>query len=327
MPTGIIAFAEQRGGQFKKAAFETVSTAAALKAKIGGQVTVVVIGQGISAAAAGLAAYGADKIVAFDHDHLRLYSTEGYGRALVQAVRAIDPAVILASATTMGRDLAGWVAAALGCAIAQECTAIDVEGGQLKAVRPVYAGKALAKTSFTTSPAFITIRPNVFPGVVQSEGKKGDVTAMGLDFSLDTIRAIVKDIVAPQNQALDVTEAAIVVAGGRGVGGPDGFKPLEELAKVLGAAVGASRAVVDAGWRDHGSQVGQTGKTVSPTLYIACGISGAIQHIAGMRTSKVIVAVNKDKEAPIFKISNYGIVGDLFEVVPAMTEAFKRALS
>ena len=327
MPHGILAFAEQREGVFKKAAFEAVRTAANLKAALGGEVTAVVIGKGIQGVAGQLAAYGADRIWAFDQDHLRYYSGEGYTACLVQAIKAADPLLVLMSATTMGRDLAASAAAAVGSGLASDCTGLDVDGQKIVATRPVYAGKAIAKTIISTVPAMATLRPNVFSGEALSPGKTGEVSVQACAFSPASIRAIVKDILAPQNQALDVAEASIVVSGGRGVGGPEGFKPLEELAKVLGAAVGASRAVVDAGWRDHASQVGQTGKVVAPTLYIAAGISGAIQHIAGMRTSKVIVAINKDPEAPIFKIANYGIVGDLFEVIPALTEAFRKALN
>jgi electron transfer flavoprotein alpha subunit len=326
MPQGVLAFVEQREGTIKKAALEAVSTAARLKKDLGGQAVAVVIGAGIRDAAATLAAYGADRILAFDHDHLRRYSADGYGRALLQAIKSVEPAAVLIPATILGRDLGAYVAAELGAGLASDCTAIDAAGGQIRATRPVYAGKALSKTIIESRPALIGMRPNVFAAEVTSPDAKGEVESVPLQFSPDAIRAIVKDIVAPQHEALDVSEAQIVVTGGRGVGGPEGFKPLEELAKVLGAAVGASRAVVDAGWRDHGSQVGQTGKTVSPTLYIACGISGAIQHLAGMRTSKVIVAINKDPEAPIFKVANYGIVGDLFEVVPALTAAFKKLL-
>jgi electron transfer flavoprotein alpha subunit len=326
MAQGIVAFCEQREGEFKKSAFEAVSAAAALKADLGGDVTAVVIGHEIQDMAAGLAAYGADKVIAFDQSFLRVYSTGGYGRCLVQAIQSCDPAAVIIPASIMGRDLSAWTAGKIDAPLAMDCDEIKAEGGAIKARRPVYAGKAKAWVSGASSPMVLAIRPNVFDAKEVAPGANAEVQVLGVDFSIDSIRAIVTDITSPENAELDVAEADIVVSGGRGVGGPEGFAPLEALAKTLGAAVGASRAVVDAGWRDHAAQVGQTGKVVAPTLYIACGISGAIQHLAGMRTSRVIVAINKDAEAPIFKVADYGIVGDLFEVVPALDAAFKEAL-
>ncbi len=326
MPQGILTFAEQRDGAFKKAAYEAVSAGAALKGDFGGAVSAVVIGKGVQEIAPQLGAYGADEVLAFDQDFLDKYSTEGYGRALVQAVQAKDPALVIVPATSMGRDLAAWTAAKLGMACAMDSVEIGVEGGKARARRPLYAGKAFAWVEPKDGPLLVAIRPNVFAATESAPGTAAPVAVQPLEFSADNLRAIVKDITAPAEAQLDVSEADIVVSGGRGIGGPEGWAPLEELAKVLGAAVGASRAVVDAGWREHAAQVGQTGKVVAPSLYIACGISGAIQHLAGMRTSKVIVAINKDAEAPIFKVANYGIVGDLFEVVPALTEEFKKVL-
>ncbi|MEZ6195953.1 MAG: electron transfer flavoprotein subunit alpha/FixB family protein [Planctomycetota bacterium] len=327
MSQGIIAFCEQREGALKKTAFESVSAAAKLAETLGGGVTAVVVGDGIQDAAASLAAWGADRVVAFDQNFLRAYSTGGYGRAVVQAVKALDPAAVVIPASTMGRDLAAWVAARLEAPLAMDCDEFEVADGAIRARRPVYAGKAKAWVVGDGAPFVLAIRPNVFGAVERKPGATADVEVMGVEFSIDTIRAIVTDIRAPENAEIDVAEANVVVAGGRGVGGPEGFGPLESLAKTLGGAVGASRAVVDSGWRDHAAQVGQTGKVVAPTLYIACGISGAIQHLAGMRTSKVIVAINKDPEAPIFKVADYGIVGDLFEVVPALEAALKEAMA
>ncbi|MCB9831845.1 MAG: electron transfer flavoprotein subunit alpha/FixB family protein [Planctomycetes bacterium] len=326
MPQGILTFAEQRDGSFKKVAFEATSAAAALKADFGGKVTSVVIGKGVQAIAAKLGAYGADEVLAFDQDLFDKYSTGGYGRALVQAVQVCDPALIIVPATTMGRDLAAWAAAKLGVACAMDCVEIKAEGGKPRVRRPVYAGKAFATLEPTTGALVAAIRPNVFAAKESAPGTEAPVKVLPIEFSAESIRAMVKRIAAPAEARLDVAEADIVVAGGRGIGSPEGWAPLEELAKVLGAAVGASRAVVDSGWRDHADQIGQTGKVVAPTLYFACGISGAIQHLAGMRTSKVIVAINKDPEAPIFKVANYGIVGDLFEVLPALTAEFKKVL-
>ncbi len=326
MSQGILVFAEQRDGSFKKAAFEACSAAQRLKADLGGDVCAIVIGRNIQDLAKGLGSWGADQVLAFDQEHFEKYSTGGYGRALLQSIQKIVPAGIIIPATTMGKDLGAYVAAKLPAGLAADCTDFEVKDGQVHASRPVYAGKAISRVRAAKGPLILGIRPNVFTAKECCPGQEAPVSVEPLEFSLDNIRAIVKEITAPENATLDVAEADIVVAGGRGVGGSEGFAPLEELAQVLGAAIGASRAAVDAGWRDHAAQVGQTGKVVAPQLYIAAGISGAIQHLAGMRTSKCIVAINKDAEAPIFKVANYGIVGDLFEVVPALTEELRKVL-
>ncbi len=326
MSQGILAFAEQREGSLKKAALEACTAATKLKADLGGDVTAVVIGKNVQDIAKTLGAYGADNVMVFDQDNFNMYSTGGYGRALLQAIKKVDPKGIVIPATTMGKDLGAYIAAKLPAGLAADCVAFEVKDGAVHASRPVYAGKAMSHVSAADGPLILGIRPNVFGAQEVNPGGEAPVSVEPLDFSLDNIRAMVKEIAAPANAVLDVAEADIVVAGGRGVASEEGFAPLDELAEVLGAAVGASRAAVDAGWRDHAAQVGQTGKVVAPQLYIAAGISGAIQHLAGMRTSKCIVAINKDAEAPIFKVANYGIVGDLFEIVPAMTEAFKKIL-
>ncbi len=323
----VLAFCEVRDGRCKKAAFEAITAAKNLAADLGGPVTALVVGHGIQDDAARLAAWGADRILAADHDFLALYSTGGYGRCLVQAIEMVSPKAVIVPATIMGKDLAAWAAAKLGAPLASDCTGFEVADGALRVRRPVFAGKALAWTHGEGEPFFLGLRPNTMAAKEIAPGSEGAVEALPLAFEPSTIRAVVKQITRGDKGDLDVAEAEIVVAGGRGVGGPEGFEPLRELAKVLGAAVGASRAAVDAGWIDHASQVGQTGKVVSPNLYLAIGISGAIQHLAGMRTAKVIVAVNKDPEAPIFKVADYGIVGDLFEVVPALTKAFQETLA
>jgi electron transfer flavoprotein alpha subunit len=232
---------------------------------------------------------------------------------------------VVFAASAQGKDLAPRVAARLGVPLAADATELAVDGGAVIVTRPVYAGKAQLKVKVTATPAVVSLRPNVFTPVERP--KAG--TAETAPVSGDAGRVVVKGIKAAAGGTLDVAEASIVVSGGRGMKEPANFKLLEDLAAALGgrAAVGASRAVVDAGWRPHGDQVGQTGKTVSPSLYVAVGISGAIQHLAGMRTAKVIVAINKDKDAPIFKVADYGIVGDLFEVVPKLTEEIRRLTS
>ncbi|MBA2244197.1 MAG: electron transfer flavoprotein subunit alpha/FixB family protein, partial [Gemmatimonadetes bacterium] len=221
------------------------------------------------------------------------------------------------------KDLAPRVAARLGVGYAADCTAFEVEGGEVVATRPRYAGKVFSRVRFTGKPALLSVRPNVV--MPTQSARAGEIR--NLDVNLDGVDAgaVVREVRAAGGEKLDVSEAPVIVSGGRGLREPENFKLLEELAEALGnAAVGASRAVVDAGWRPHGEQVGQTGKTVAPTLYFAVGISGAIQHLAGMRTSKYIVAINKDPEAPIFKVADYGIVGDLFEILPRLTEEVRK---
>jgi electron transfer flavoprotein alpha subunit len=213
----------------------------------------------------------------------------------------------------------------MGVGLASDCTALEIADGRLLATRPIFAGKALAKVKLNSDPQMATVRPNVLAEPEPDAGAAAAVESMAP--RAEGVRAKVVGIAGAGEGEIDVAEAEIIVSGGRGVAGPEGFVPVRSLAKTLGAAVGASRAAVDAGWIEHSHQVGQTGKTVTPNLYIACGVSGAIQHLAGMKTSKVIVAVNKDPEAPIFKIANYGIVGDLFEVVPLLEKEFKTLLS
>ncbi len=324
MSNGILAFIEQREGQIKKAGIEGLCAAVSLKTD-GVTVTAVVIGSGITEASAALAAYGADEIVVFDQEFLGRYATGSYSRCLIQVIEQQSPRLVIVPATTLGKDLAAQIAGRCETGLAADCTSMEWTDGGFNAIRPVYAGKVLQHLNIATTPAIAGLRPGVIAVTETQPGATSEPTAMEVDFSIDTVRAIVDDIKAPGDSVLDVAEAEVVVAGGRGIGGPDGFGPLKELADVLGGAVGASRAVVDAGWCEHGLQVGQTGKVVSPSLYIACGISGAIQHVAGMRNSGVIVAVNKDADAPIFKLADYGIVGDVSEVVPAMIEAFRAA--
>jgi electron transfer flavoprotein alpha subunit len=234
----------------------------------------------------------------------------------------MQPALVLLGATTTGKDLAPRLAARLAVGLASDCTGFAVENGQLRITRPIYAGKAIATVEETQKPYMVTARPNVFAAPEPDTSLKATTETIPGDTG--EIRAKVVEMIKEAGERVELTEADIVVSGGRGLKAPENFAMIEELAKVLGAAVGASRAAVDAGWKDHSYQVGQTGKVVTPTLYIACGISGAIQHLAGMKTSKYIVAVNKDPDAPIFKVADYGIVADVFRVVPVLTEEFKK---
>ena len=269
-----------------------------------------------------LGGFGADKVITLTNAGFGMYAPEGYARAIAERMNTAGYGAVLFAASAMGKDLAPRVAARLGRPLVQDITDLSVAGGAVIAIRPVYAGKALLKVRVAGSPAVLSLRPNVFTPVPRP--KAGAQESAAVDGSAG--RVLVTQIKAAPAGTLDVAEAPIIVSGGRGLKEPANFKVLEELAAAFAgrAAVGASRAVVDAGWRPHADQVGQTGKTVSPTLYVAVGISGAIQHLAGMRTSKVIVAINKDKDAPIFKVADYGIVGDLFEVVPKLTEEIKK---
>ncbi len=318
MTQAILVIAEQTDGVFRKVTFEAVSAARRMAADIGAQVVAVAAGSQIEAAAAQLGAYGADRILVADDPALADFRTEAYAHVLAPIISKTAPAVVLTGATSQGRDLAARLAARLNAALAGDCVALRVEAGHVKATRPMYGGKVLADVVLTGAPAFVTIRPNSFELVQQAGAGTLEKEAV----SLGELRT---QVVGRQLDAgkVELTEADVVVAGGRGMGGAD-FSAVEALAQALGGAVGASRSAVDEGWRPASDQVGQTGKTVAPNLYIACGISGAIQHLAGMSSSKVIVAVNKDPEAPMIAKADYAIVGDLFEVLPALTAEIRK---
>jgi len=319
----ILTFAEHKDGQLRRASLETVSEAARLAAKAGAQVESVLIGSGDDALVTELGTYGAARVHVFADGALGSYATEPYARALAQVIGAVKPSAVLVPFTSMGKDLAPRVAAKVGAGLASDCVAFEVDGARLKARRPVYAGKAFATVQWDGEPQMATLRPNVFALSPPDAGRKAEKVAGTVD---TTARAKVTGTHATGAGKLELTEAQIIVSGGRGLKGPENFHLVHGLADAFGAAVGASRAVVDAGWVDHQYQVGQTGKTVSPNLYIAVGLSGAIQHLAGMSSSRTIVAINKDADAPIFKVANYGILGDVFEVVPKLTEAAKAYL-
>jgi electron transfer flavoprotein alpha subunit len=285
----------------------------------------VVLGApGVGAAAGDLGRYGADLVFVGESAAFERYSAEGFTTAIAAFIREHGCDAALFPASAMGRDLAPRVAARLGVGYVSDCTAVELRDGVVTATRPEFAGKLVATIAATGSPAVLSLRPNVFLPV--ESARPGEVRPLDVSADEADFGAIVREIRAGAAEKLDVGEAQVVVSGGRGMQSPDNFHLLEELAAAFGGkgAVGASRAVVDAGWRPHAEQVGQTGKTVAPTLYIAVGISGAIQHLAGMRTSRYIVAINRDPEAPIFKVADYGIVGDLFEILPRMTEEVRR---
>ncbi len=315
----VIVFIEQREGKAKKASFELVAASAAA----GNETHAVIIGDSVTAIANEAAQYGANKIHLVQDAGLKLYSAESYARALTTAIKSLSPEIVLAAHTPMGKELMPTVSVQVDGALATDCTSLAFSGGKLQAKRPVYSGKAMVEVEFLGSGIqMATVRPNALGLPKPDTSKTADASNISVDLS--GLKTKILEVVKGNSARPDVTEAAIVVSGGRSLKSAENFKILEDLADTVGAAVGASRAAVDAGFRPHRDQVGQTGKVVSPTCYIACGISGAIQHLAGMRTSKVIVAINSDPQAPIFQIADYGVVGDLFQVVPALTNEFKK---
>lgn len=316
--SAVLAVLEQRGGVLRNVSHEVVTGARRLADALGARVEALVLGGAAVRGTDRVGRFGADQVTTLTNAAFGQYAPEAYSAAVAGRARARQCAAVVFAASATGKDLAPRVAARLGVALAQDVTDVAVEDGAVTVVHPVYAGKALLKLRLASTPALLSLRASVFTPVERPAAGAEEVTAVDAEAG----RVVVRAIKAAAAGTLDVAEAPIIVSGGRGLREPANFKLLEELARAFGgaAAVGASRAVVDAGWRPHADQVGQTGKTVSATLYIAVGISGAIQHLAGMRTSKVIVAINKDKDAPIFKVADYGIVGDLFEVVPRLTE-------
>ena len=322
MAKGVWIVAEQREGALRKVSFELASTARKLADQLGEEVGAVLLGSGVEAMAAELGKYGVDKVFVADNPALEPYTTDAHAAAVAKAVKDNDPSILLLGASTQGKDLSARLVGKLATGMATDCTDVKIADGKLLAIRPMYAGKCFGEVVVTGTPQMASLRPNVF--TIVENAKAGAVVKF--DPALDAAQLKTKVLEVQKEAAgkIDVSEANIIVSGGRGMKGPEGYAILEELAKLLSAAVGASRAAVDAGWRPQSDQVGQTGKVVSPNLYIACGISGAIQHLAGMSSSKYIVAINKDAEAPIFQKADYGIVDDLFKVVPALTGEVKK---
>ncbi|HUU40760.1 MAG TPA: electron transfer flavoprotein subunit alpha/FixB family protein [Desulfatiglandales bacterium] len=327
MAQGIWIIAEQREGELKKVSFELASEGRRLADKLGQPLTAVLLGYNIKEKANILGKYGADRIIVADDKRLLTYTTDAYVSLIAQLARTDEPAIILLGATMQGKDLSGRLAARLGVGIAQDCVEFSLDNSTLVAKRPIYAGKAYATVKFNNSlPQIATARPNVLELNEPDESRSVDVIEAKFNLEDSQLKTKVAEIIQQEGSKVDLTEAERIVSGGRGMKGPENYKILEQLADLIRATIGASRSAVDAGWRPHSDQVGQTGKVVSPNLYIACGISGAIQHLAGMSTSKCIVAINKDPEAPIFQKADYGIVGDLFEVIPALSEEIKKIL-
>ena len=318
MAQGVFVITEQRDGVFRKVSFEAVSEGRRLADGLGTDLAAAVVGSGVEGIAGELQKYGADKILVADDAALAEYTTDAYTNVIADLVQSLDPAVILIGASVQGKDLSARLAARLDAGLAMDCTAVRLDDGKLTCTRPMFGGKIFAEVEIESPVQIIAIRPNVMDiaespkdaAVEKPAVNVGDMKTSVVEKSMDT------------GDKIELTEADIIVSGGRGTAGE--FAAIEQLAAALDGAVGASRSAVDEGWRPHSDQVGQTGKVVSPVLYVACGISGAIQHLAGMSTSKFIVAINKDPEAPIFSKADLGIVGDLAEVVPAMTEEVKK---
>jgi len=322
MARKILVLGEVREGSLRNVSFEAI--AAGKLAAEGGEVVSVLIGDSVQSLGNELIQYGADRVIVVEDEKLKQYTSDGFSQALLQVIESESPEGLIIGHSAQGKDLAPRIASKLDSGLISDVTAIEVAGGNVVFVRPIYSGKAFEKKIVKDGLIFATIRPNNIAPLAKDESRSGEVTTQIVE--IKDLRAIIKDVVRKATDGVDLSEAKIVVAGGRGVKSEEGFEPLKELAKVLGAAVGASRGACDAEYCDYSLQIGQTGKVVTPDLYIACGISGAIQHVAGMSNSKVIVAINKDPEANIFKVADYGIVGDLFEVVPKLTEEFKKLL-
>ncbi|MFT0802167.1 electron transfer flavoprotein subunit alpha/FixB family protein [Bacillus swezeyi] len=320
MSKKVFVLGECRDGSLRNVTFEAIAAGKTIAE--GGEVIGVLFGESVSNKAAELIHYGADQVLTAEDPLLKNYTSDGFVQAFLTILESESPDVVIFGHTSMGKDLAPKLAARLGTGLISDAIDVSVTGGNIVFTRPIYSGKAFERIISEDELIFATIRPNNIAPLAKDETRTGTVEKIEAD--IQDIRTVIKDVVKKTSEGVDLSEAKIIVAGGRGVKSEDGFKPLQELADVLGGAVGASRGACDADYCDYSLQIGQTGKVVTPDLYIACGISGAIQHLAGMSNSKIIVAINKDPEADIFKIADYGIVGDLFEVVPLLTEEFKK---
>jgi electron transfer flavoprotein alpha subunit len=322
----ILVYIEVREGKVKKSSLEALSEGGRRAKDLNTELNAALVGHHMDSLASEVFPCGASKVYLLENSLFSHYSAESYAQALVNLTEEIKPDVLFFSASAMGKDLAPRVAAKLGVSLASDCTKTAAKDGKLEVTRPVFAGKALATVTFKSNPQIATLRPNVFP-LIEPISEKGEVIKKDVIIPEDQIKGKAVEIIREEGVELDVTEAEIVVSGGRGMKGPENYGLLRELTAILPqSTVGASRSAVDAGWIDHQHQVGQTGKTVSPNLYLAFGISGAIQHLAGMSSSKCIVAVNKDPDAPIFKVADYGLVADLFQVIPHLKEELKKIL-
>lgn len=319
-------FAEQREQRLMNVSLEILGEARKLADKKGVKACAVLVGYGVKGLADELIKYGADVVYVIDNPLLKNYTTEGYAKVIADLVNELKPEVILYGATYIGRDLAPRIASRLHTGLTADCTGLDIdENGLLLQIRPAFGGNLIATIICPERrPQMATVRPGVMKKAPKDGKREGEIIEIQANIKEGDIRTQIFDIIKEAKSKVNIEEADIIISGGRGVGGAEGFKLIQQLADALGGVVGASRAAVDAGWISSDHQVGQTGKTVRPKLYIACGISGAIQHIAGMGNAKTIIAINKNPDAPIFKVADYGIVGDLFKVIPALIEEIKR---
>lgn len=326
MSNNVFVWIEQVNGNADSISWETLGAARQVANDLGGQLVALVLGENVGDLTKQAIQYGADNALVADDATLKHFRLEPYAALITKLAQEHQPAAILLGASNAGLELAAYVAAKLGVGLAADAIELSVENGALQVTRPVLVGNVMAKVVFGPArPQIASLRRRVFPMPAPDANRSGQITSVVPVMAEADIATKVEGIEAASNE-VSLTDAKIIVSGGRGVGGPEGFAPVKALAEALGGAMGASRATVDAGWIPYAHQVGQTGKTVQPDLYIACGISGAIQHLAGMKTSKLIVAINKDADAPIFKYAHYGIVGDLFQYLPALTEEFKKRL-
>lgn len=320
MSEKLLVIGESREGSLRNVTFEAIATAKKISAD--GEIVGVICGnEDLQDQAQEMVYYGANRVITIKHDNLKTYTSEGYGQAVMAVISEESPTGVIMGHTAIGKDLTPKIASKLETGLISDVTDLEVKDGKAVFIRPIYSGKAFEKKIITSGITFATIRPNNIVPLDRDESRSGDVSSKDMDIS--DIRTTIKEVIRKATEGVDLSEAKVIVAGGRGVKSEDGFKPLQELADVLGGAVGASRGACDADYCDYSLQIGQTGKVVTPDLYIAVGISGAIQHLAGMSNSKVIVAINKDPEANIFNVADYGIVGDLFEIIPMLIEEIK----
>ena len=320
MSEKVLVLGESKEGVLRNVSFESI--AAAKKISGGGEVVAILVGDAVQSLADDMIQYGADRVVTVEHPHLKQYTSDGYSQAFMAVYEQEKPDAIVFGHTALGKDLSPKIASKLDSGLISDVTEIEGEGDAAVFIRPIFSGKAFEKVKNKDGLLFITIRPNNIAPLEMDANRSGDKSSLAVDIT--NLRTIISEVVRKSTEGVDLSEAKVVVAGGRGVKSAEGFEPLQELANLLGGAIGASRGACDADYCDYSLQIGQTGKVVTPDLYIAAGISGAIQHMAGMSNSKVIVAINKDPEASIFKVADYGIVGDLFEVIPMMIEEIKK---
>ncbi|WP_071394744.1 electron transfer flavoprotein subunit alpha/FixB family protein [Bacillus tuaregi] len=318
MSKKVLVLGEVRQGELRQVSLEAIAAAKQIAAA--GEVVGLLLGNEAASLAPTMIQYGADRVLVADHPHLQNFTPDGYTQAVMQVLELEKPEGFILGHTSIGKDISPRIAAKLNAGLISDAVALEQDGEKFIFTRPIYSGKAFEKKVMKEGLIFATIRPNNIEALAKEEARTGEIASFAVD--MKDLRTIVKDIVRKTAGGVDLSEAKVIVSGGRGVKSEEGFNILQELADALGGAVGASRGACDAGYSDYSLQIGQTGKVVTPDIYIACGISGAIQHVAGMSNSKVIVAINKDPEANIFSIADYGIVGDLFEVVPLLVAEF-----